>query len=64
MERELKMEMALILTLTIDEADWLNARMQNPLPDGESAFDTKMRQSFFRATAVPKPLKPLAGEAA
>lgn len=63
MDRELKMEMTLVLTLTPEEADWLNARMQNPQPVGaESPCDTQMRQAFFRATLIPKPLNP--GEAA
>lgn len=43
-----------ILQLDEDEAQWLNAQMQNPLhgqtPEQETKEDKDMREKFFKAT--------------
>ena len=37
------------LTLTDDEAQWLQAYIQNPHSDEETELDSVMRQRFFNA---------------
>lgn len=45
------------LELTVEEAKWLHGVMQNPLssdpnPENEDSYDRKMREGFFKATAI------------
>lgn len=54
MKASIKTIKTIILELTEEERDWLNAAMQNPLngksPDDESFIDAEMRRNFFNAT--------------
>lgn len=50
-------DLRVTLELTVEEAKWLHEVMQNPLssdpnPDHEDSYDKKMRESFYKATAI------------
>lgn len=54
MKRSLETTVEVVLKLTVEEAEWLHDRMQNPSEPVESTRDEKMRKLFFECTTIPK----------
>jgi len=55
---EFKHTIEVVMTLTVEEALWLHAVMQNPLhgqtPQDELTADRDMRRKFYNATSLPR----------
>ena len=59
MQVQIDQSLTLKLSLSKEEAEWLNGVMQNPLhgqhPDDEDPQDAEMRYTFFSATKIVTP---------